>query len=179
MKKFLFLIFFLFWGTLVSAHNENHQLNAQIQKGKELFEKLKSGQITCQNLTDEDFYSIGQYAMEAMIGRSTHLAIEKMEGKEGKQTMYINLGKNFSGCERIQMPLSLIYNKQLPKAGTGEKIKSSIPLIVLFFIFILAIFIFPTLFLGLLGLLIVYLIKKIKTIGKKQIHGENMDGNAV
>lgn len=101
MKKFLIL--FLSISFLVFAHSEDAELNAEIQKGRELFEKLQKGEIKCQDLTDDDFHSIGEYAMEQIVGGSDHLLMnqmmEKMHSKEAEELMHINMGKRYSGCE--------------------------------------------------------------------------------
>lgn len=105
MKKILIIILFFIVISFAFAHSEDAELNAEIQKGKELFEKLQQGKITCQDLTNEDFHSIGEYAMELMVGGSDHLLMnqmmEKIHGKEAEEEMHINMGKRFSGCEGL------------------------------------------------------------------------------
>jgi hypothetical protein len=86
----------------VVAHTEDDELNQKIQKGKEIVEKFYRGEVKCQNLNDKDFHSVGEYVMEQMIGGSDHLTInkiiEQIHGKEGKELIYINMGKRFLGC---------------------------------------------------------------------------------
>lgn len=100
-KIIVFSILILF--NFVFAHVEDAELNAEIQKGKELVEKFYRGEIKCQDLTDENFHSIGEYVMEQMIGGSDHLAMnkmmEQMHGEEGEKLMHINMGKRYLGCD--------------------------------------------------------------------------------
>ncbi|GIW67051.1 MAG: hypothetical protein KatS3mg096_571 [Candidatus Parcubacteria bacterium] len=102
--KILFLSFLILFSlNFTFAHTEDAELNAEIQKGRELVEKFSRGEIKCQNLTNEDFHSVGEYVMEQMVGGSDHLTmnkmIEQMHGKEGEELMHINMGKRFLGCD--------------------------------------------------------------------------------
>ncbi|BCX15740.1 MAG: hypothetical protein KatS3mg097_632 [Candidatus Parcubacteria bacterium] len=102
MKKIFILFILLSVSSFVLAHSEDAELNNELQKGRELIEKLQRGEITCQNLTNKDFHSIGEYVMEQMVGGSDHLSMnqimEKMHGKNAEELMHINMGKRFSGC---------------------------------------------------------------------------------
>ncbi len=103
--RVIFIILFIFLFSIfnfVFAHSEDAELNTEIQKGRELFEKLQRGQISCQDLTNKDFHSIGEYAMEQMVSGSDHILMnqmmKKMHGKEAEELMHINMGKRYSGC---------------------------------------------------------------------------------
>ncbi len=182
-KLLLILIFIIFgvaFNNFVFAHSEDAELDQEIQKGRELIEKLKNKEINCQNLTDEDFHSIGEYSMELMIGGSDHLKMnqmmEQMHGKEAEERMHIEMGKKFSGCGgsygmmNWMMPSSITSSKGIPMMGMwgwnffnwrGWNILS--PIIALIgFLWLLIILSFPILILVLLVLGIIYLIKKIR-----------------
>jgi uncharacterized membrane protein len=185
-KILLFLLITIFSFTFVFAHSEDTELNAEIQKGKELIEKLQRGEITCQNLTDEDFHSIGEYAMELMVGGSDHLlmnqTMEKMHGKEAEELMHINMGKRFSNCFSYSttIPIWSGQNFGMPMMGPmmgywgwnflnwrGWNILG--PIFGIFgSLWLLIILSFPILVLVLLILGIIYLIKKIKGEIKKE-----------
>ncbi|MEM0476569.1 MAG: hypothetical protein QW367_02945 [Candidatus Aenigmatarchaeota archaeon] len=87
----------------IFAHSEDAELNAEIQKGKEIVEKFFRNEISCKDLSNEDFHAVGEYVMEQMIGGSDHLLMnkmmEQMHGKEVEELMHINMGKRFLGCD--------------------------------------------------------------------------------
>ncbi|MEM0476203.1 MAG: hypothetical protein QW367_01005 [Candidatus Aenigmatarchaeota archaeon] len=173
MKKFLIIILlFFFVISFAFAHSEDAELNAEIQKGKELFEKLQQGKITCQDLTNEDFHAIGEYAMELMVGGSDHLLMnqmmERMHGKEAEEQMHINMGKRFSGCETGYNRSTWMMGPMMGYWGwwnfsnwKGWSIFAPIFAIVGVF-WMLIILVFPILVLILLILGIIYLIKRLK-----------------
>ncbi len=168
------------FSNFIFAHSEDAELDKEIQRGRELIEKLKNRQINCQNLTDEDFHSIGEYAMELMIGGSDHIKmnemIEKMHGKEAEERIHIEMGKRFSGCGGSygmmtwMMPSSMNNFRGTPMMGIwgwnffnwrGWTILGPI-IALLWILWLLVILSFPILVLILLVLAIIYLIKKIR-----------------
>jgi hypothetical protein len=186
-SKFLliisFIIVFIFgvaFSNFVFAHSEDAELNKEIQRGRELIEKLKNKEINCQDLTDEDFHSIGEYAMELMVGGSDHLTmnkmIQEMHGEEAEERMHIEMGKRFSGCGgnygmmSWMMPSSMNNFRGMPMMNMwgwnffnwrGWNILS--PFVgLLGILWLLIILSLPVLVLTLLILMIIYLIKKIK-----------------
>lgn len=82
-------------------------------KGRVIWEKLKTKQATCANLSDEEFDVIGEYFMGQMLG-SSHAAMNammvQMMGEQGETQMHIVMGKRLSGCD-----VSVAY----PVAGVG------------------------------------------------------------
>ncbi len=162
-------------------------LNFEVQKGEEIFKKLRNQEISCQSLTDEDFESLGEYFMDLMIGdRESHLAMNQMmknmHGEEGEKLMHINMGKRFSNCfsdnPRINlresaglMPM-MGYGGIMPMMGygiggwnflnwRGWNILALI-LGIFWFLWLLIIVVLPILVLILLILLILNLVKKLK-----------------
>jgi hypothetical protein len=150
----------------VVAHTEDFELNQEIQKGKEIFEKFYRGKIKCQNLNDEDFHSVGEYVMEQMIGGSDHLTINKIikqiHGKEGKELIYINMGKRFLGCNGSGPWIMPIMGYWGFWNWRGWNFLALI-FGIIGFLWILVILSFPILVLILLILGIIYLIKKLKS----------------
>jgi hypothetical protein len=178
-----FIVIFILgvaFGNFVFAHSEDAELDQEIQKGREFIEKLKNKEINCQNLTDEDFHSIGEYAMELMIGGSDHLKMnqmmEQMHGKEAEERIHIEMGKRFSGCGGSygmmtwMMPSSMNNFGGMPMMGMwgwnffnwrGWNILS--PFVALLgILWLLIVLSFPVLVLILLILAIIYLIQKIR-----------------
>ena len=72
------------------------------QEGKEVWDKLQAKELTCENLSDEQFGVLGEYFMGQMAGDS-HAAMNAMmiqtHGEEGEEQIHIVMGKRFSGCD--------------------------------------------------------------------------------
>ncbi len=171
MKK---LILFLF--PLISlATFTLEELNFKVQKGEEIFNKLKNQKLSCENLTEEDFENLGEYFMALMIGdRETHLAMNQMmknmHGEEGERLMHLNMGKRFSGCFETSPIPSLWMMPGMPRMDywmegwnffnwKGWNILAPI-LGIFWFLWLLIIIALPILVLILIILEIIYLIKK-------------------
>ena len=72
-------------------------------EGKLVFDKLQAKQVTCQELTDDDFDVLGDYYMGQMAGSTEAHAqmnarMTQMMGEDGEKQMHIALGKRLSGC---------------------------------------------------------------------------------
>ena len=118
MKKLIFAIF----ATIVIgsfAANVNAQMmggfsNAAVdwnevvehtareeREGKELWNKLQTKEVACENLDDEQFGVLGEYFMGQMAGDS-HAAMNAMmiqaHGEDGEEQIHIVMGKRLSGC---------------------------------------------------------------------------------
>ena len=72
------------------------------QEGKEVWDKLQTKELTCENLSDEQFGVLGEYFMGQMAGDS-HAAMNAMmiqtHGEEGEEQIHIVMGKRLSGCD--------------------------------------------------------------------------------
>ena len=72
------------------------------QEGKEVWDKLQAKELTCENLSDEQFGVLGEYFMWQMAGDS-HAAMNAMmiqtHGEEGEEQIHIIMGKRLSGCD--------------------------------------------------------------------------------
>lgn len=72
-------------------------------EGKVIFDKLQAKQVTCQELTDDDFDVLGDYYMAQMAGSTEAHAqmnarMTQMMGENGEKQMHVALGKRLSGC---------------------------------------------------------------------------------
>ena len=72
------------------------------QEGKELWNKLQTKEIVCENLGDEQYGVLGEYFMGQMAGDS-HAAMNAMmiqvHGEDGEEQIHIVMGKRLSGCD--------------------------------------------------------------------------------
>lgn len=72
------------------------------KEGKEVWDKLQSKQIQCNDLTDDNFETLGEYFMGQMMGAS-HASMNammiQMHGEEGEKQIHNAMGKRFSGCD--------------------------------------------------------------------------------
>lgn len=69
--------------------------------GKAVWDKLQNKQVTCSQLTNDDFDVLGDFFMGNMIG-SNHDSMNQMMvqrlGQDGEKKMHIALGERLSGC---------------------------------------------------------------------------------
>ena len=73
-------------------------------EGKAVWEKLQVEEVSCEDLTDEDFGALGEYFMGLMTGES-HEAMNammiQMMGEEGEEQVHVAMGKRLSGCDTL------------------------------------------------------------------------------
>ena len=118
MKKILTLAIFIFAFSLsvptltfaqgmmdfnnTPTQNDDGHTAREEAEGKEIWGKLQSGELKCEDLSDENFGALGEYFMGQMAGDS-HEAMNnmmiRMMGEEGEEEMHIAMGKRMSGCE--------------------------------------------------------------------------------
>ena len=114
-KKFyiLILVFSILWfnifvpssnAQMVNMNNaaaDDHTAKEEAE-GKAVWEKLQAKELTCKDLSDENFGTLVEYFMGQMTGTS-HEAMNnmmiQMMGEEGEEAMHIVLGKRLSGCD--------------------------------------------------------------------------------
>lgn len=100
------------WGSSSSTTSSEVSSTAQDEaKGKQIWENLQSKQITCSNITNDDFEVLGEYFMGQAIGNTErHAAMNQMMinmmGQNGEEQMHIALGKRASGCNTAASFLS-------------------------------------------------------------------------
>lgn len=79
-------------------------------EGRAMWDKLQAKQITCADVSDEDFGALGEYFMGLMLAPSgvegmgnSHAAMNQMMvtmmGEEGEEQAHIVMGKRLSGCD--------------------------------------------------------------------------------
>ena len=79
------------------------------RRGADLFSAVERGERTCEELRDEDFVAIGEFAMGRMLGSPrAHEAMDRMMasmmGEGGLQGMHEAMGQRFAGCGRPGFP---------------------------------------------------------------------------
>jgi len=71
-------------------------------EGKEIWEKLQAKTLECNNLTDDNYGSLGEYFMGQMMGsshESMNTMMAQMMGEKGEKQMHIIMGRRLSGCD--------------------------------------------------------------------------------
>ena len=83
------------------TENDDHTAREEAE-GKIVWDKLQAEQTTCDELSDEDFGSLGEYFMGQMMGES-HASMNemmtRMHGEEGEEQIHVVMGKRLSGCD--------------------------------------------------------------------------------
>ena len=115
MKKLIFstigiIVFTLFTSNFVSAQgmmgntttvSDGHTVREEAE-GKAVWEKLQTKELTCKDLSDDNFGTLGEYFMGQMMGNS-HEAMNnmmiQMMGEQGEEQMHVVMGKRLSGCD--------------------------------------------------------------------------------
>lgn len=71
-------------------------------EGKAVWDKLQNKQVSCADLTDDDYDVLGDFFMGSMMG-ANHSAMNQMMaqrlGDAGEKQMHIAMGKRLSGCD--------------------------------------------------------------------------------
>ena len=88
--------------TSLSQSDIQNEQNDQ-DAGQTIYQELQNGQVTCQQLTEDNFDKLGDYFMWKSLGSTqAHAAMDKritqMMGDQGNTQMHIALGKRGSGC---------------------------------------------------------------------------------
>src|SRR3989344_4636252 len=83
------------------AVDDNHTAREEAE-GKAIWEKLQAEEISCNDLSDDNFGALGEYFMGLMTGTS-HEAMNammiQMMGEEGEEQVHVAMGKRLSGCD--------------------------------------------------------------------------------
>lgn len=111
MKKILATIF-IFVSFLITTKAHAQMMGGNIvaddhtareeAEGKTIWGKLQAKQVTCVDLSDEDFGALGEYFMGQMMGNShseMNQMMANMMGEEGEEQTHIIMGKRLSGCD--------------------------------------------------------------------------------
>lgn len=105
MKKIIFSVIGVIGLTLVINGTvfaqDNHTAREEAE-GKAVWEKLQAKELTCKDLSDDNFGTLGEYFMGQMIGTS-HEAMNnmmiQMMGEKGEEQMHVVMGKRLGGCD--------------------------------------------------------------------------------
>lgn len=117
MKKLLpftimiFIFSFAFPVSSFAQANDDHTAREEAE-GKEIWGKLQTDELKCEDLTDENFGALGEYFMGQMMG-DTHESMNnimiQMLGEKGEEEMHVALGKRMSNCEpNAAMPQNMM-----------------------------------------------------------------------
>jgi len=88
------------WNTEGKGKVSDEQRQEEAE-GKALYDKLQAKEVTCADLSDDDFELIGEYVMGKQSGSSheqMNARIKQMMGNEGEVQMHIILAKNATAC---------------------------------------------------------------------------------
>jgi len=161
----------------VVPENNDHTAEGETE-GKALWESLQAKELSCENLSDEDFHALGMYFMGLMAGDS-HKAMDtmmtQMMGEGGEDQMHIAMGKRMSNCEPdASIPQSMVGGgmMNMMMGGGGNSMMGSFstnPMGTFGWGFG---WMFMILFWGLIILSIIALIRWIANQGKNQDQGK-------
>lgn len=98
-------------------------------EGKIVWERLQTNEVSCKDLSDDDFDVLGEYFMGTRMGSShenMNAMMGQMFGEEGERKMHISMGKRLSGCD-ISYPIPTDGTKFLPMMGMMSNINNQYP----------------------------------------------------
>lgn len=87
---------------IIFAAKESNAAEKETAKGEELWNKLESKEIACQDISDNDFEAIGEYLMERMMGSSHEtmdVMMTKMMGEQNSGQIHAVMAKRMTGCD--------------------------------------------------------------------------------
>lgn len=101
-------------GNQTQPTTDDHTAQEEAE-GKEIWENLQAKKTTCNELSDENFGSLGEYFMGQSIGNTQRHAfmnqmMKNMMGEAGEEQMHVVMGKRMSGCDTSAV---------VPSSGTG------------------------------------------------------------
>ncbi|MDD5040922.1 MAG: hypothetical protein PHX87_02095 [Candidatus Peribacteraceae bacterium] len=91
----------LYSGGFSSATASDESASNESEQGKALYDKLQAKQITCADLSDDDFDLLGDYFMGLRAGAAHEQVdtfMQQMMGEEAEKQMHIIMGRRLSGC---------------------------------------------------------------------------------
>jgi len=99
-------------GKSPAAGGDDHTAREEAE-GKAVWAKLQAKQVTCADLSEDDFGTLGEFFMGERMG-AAHAAVNErmaqMMGKAGEEQMHVAMGKRLSGCDQAA---------PFPSQGTG------------------------------------------------------------
>jgi hypothetical protein len=89
--------------TLVIAGPAFSALRDEVASGQAMAEKLQSGEVRCEQLSDADFEHVGESVMNRMAGsiqlhEAMNARMQEVMGVANTDRMHIRLGRRFTGC---------------------------------------------------------------------------------
>ncbi len=80
---------------------DNHTAREEAE-GKAVWEKLQAKKMTCVQLSQDNFATLGEYFMGQQMGsmhEEMNRMLTQMTGEKGEEQMHVTMGKRMSGCE--------------------------------------------------------------------------------
>ena len=110
--------------SMMGATSDNHTAQEEAE-GKEIWEKLQTKELGCQELNGDNYAALGEYFMGQTIGDTQrHAAMNQMMismmGEEGEEQIHIAMGKRLSGCEpNAPVPQNMMVGMMSMMMGGG------------------------------------------------------------
>lgn len=91
-------------GDVNAAAQDDGQTARDEAAGRDIWQKLKDGAVSCADLKDDDFDLLGDYFMGIMAGDTAshdamNRAMTQRLGDAGEKQMHVIMGKRASGCD--------------------------------------------------------------------------------
>src|SRR3990167_6817997 len=70
-------------------------------EGREFWQRMEREEVSCKDLTDEQFAALGEFFMGEMTGdahEAMNTMMTRMMGEDGEEQMHVVTGKRMSGC---------------------------------------------------------------------------------
>lgn len=105
-----------------APQNDDGHTAREEAEGKSIWEKLQTKELTCKDLSDDNFGTLGEYFMGQMIGES-HAAMNammiRMMGESGEEQMHVAMGKRLSGCDTTAQYPDMASNMPMMQVMMG------------------------------------------------------------
>lgn len=108
------------------GYEEDEEAQAREEaEGKALFDKLEARQMTCADLSDDDFELVGEYVMGIRAGdvhEQMNAMMKQMMGEKGEEQMHIVLGRSATGCDTAQgQPTGMMRGAMMQRASSSAR----------------------------------------------------------
>jgi hypothetical protein len=107
-----------------STSTDTSEAAQEEAEGKAVWDKLQSKEVTCKDLTDDDFDVLADFFMGNMMG-ANHEAMNEMMaerlGDEGETQLHVAMGKRLSGCD-TSAAFPDGSNYFMPMLGMGHEV---------------------------------------------------------
>lgn len=115
IKLFLIAVAVLAYANVLAAEEELTLIQEEAA-GSAILEQLRSGEVSCGSLLNQQYEFLGEYYMGQMVGEShelMNLMMKNMAGSAGEEAMHVAMGKRLSGCD-VTAPLPVSSTGFMP-----------------------------------------------------------------